>query len=84
MKFEVICDTLLPKNPISENKERNLMRFRFYCMLTKLTNFNGKIKKIKKLWLKFMKKGLKYRERRWYFYQVKNLIIMTIKGMETI
>ena len=41
------------------------MRFRFYCMLTKLSNFNGKIKKFKKLWLKFMKKGLKYRERRY-------------------
>jgi hypothetical protein len=27
--------------------------------VTKLSNFYGKIKKIKKLWLKFMKKGLK-------------------------
>lgn len=41
------------------------MRFRFYCMLTKLSNFYGKIEKFKELWLKFMKKGLKYRERRY-------------------
>lgn len=64
MKFEVISDTLLPKTPVSENKERFYYKTEpyevpFLCMLTKLSNFYGKIKKIKKLWLKFMKKGLK-------------------------
>jgi hypothetical protein len=27
MKFVVICDTLLPKTPVSENKERFLLQY---------------------------------------------------------
>lgn len=91
MKFEVICDTLCRKPGMLLGdrrflKKRNVFYYKtepyevpFLLVLTKLSNFNGKIKKFKKIWLKFMKKGLKYRERRlWSFFQVKNLIIMTI------
>ncbi|SIR98803.1 hypothetical protein SAMN05878482_108114 [Peribacillus simplex] len=42
--------------------KRNLYEVPFYCVLTKLSNFNRKIKKFKKIWLMFVKKGLKYRE----------------------
>ncbi|ASS92627.1 hypothetical protein BS1321_00725 [Peribacillus simplex NBRC 15720 = DSM 1321] len=41
---------------------RNLYEVPFYYLLTKLSKFNVKIKKFKKLWLMFMKIGLKYRE----------------------
>ncbi|TWD98235.1 hypothetical protein FB545_3783 [Peribacillus frigoritolerans] len=64
MKFEVFVTHSCRKPRFL--KTRNVFYYKtepyevpFLCMLTKLSNFYGKIKKIKKLWLKFMKKGLK-------------------------